>query len=374
MPPGLGATGVQPLIGLPTTSGPVSVVVTSLSSGPKLVSPRLPTKVETAGCTASVGDPLLSTLRGRADRVGAGPDQVPHVAHRGQPLRRGHVEPRHAHRIVVDVRREGVGHADVELAGAEIDAAREAQAVSQLVHDDLDEIAERPGLGVQAVVPVDVGIAVVEAAVERRLDVGDARIQIVAGQLIRERLRVEDVGRQSRDDVAGDAGDQGLRARVAERDQAAAAIERREHRIDDDRDRAVERLAPDVGGVLERDLALLAQRGAGVAAHRARRRRVVEADARRIEVVDHEGRLGDAARGAATTSAPSASRPAARVERARRDRASSPPARSGWPDAALPGCRCRRSCRSRPVAARARARDGRSPPGRRAGPGVHRHR
>ena len=118
----------------------------------------------------------------------------------------------------------------------------------------------------------------------------------------------------------------------------------------------------------ERELPLLAQRHAGVAADRARRRRIVETDARRIEVVDHErgpGRRGPRRR---DQREPIASRLAADVADARNRRRFIAGLRAGEPrpDAAHPRCRRRCSCRCRQAAARARARGAWFPPGRRA--------
>ena len=125
-----------------------------------------------------------------------------------------------------------------------------------------------------------------EVGIEVRRDLRRIqRAQVAARDLVGQRVRVQRVCPRRVGEVAERAGGAG----AAQRGRGGRAGERRHLGIDDDRLVARQRGAPQVGRVGEREQALLAERRAGVAAHRCSRRRVVEAHAGGVDVVDDDG-------------------------------------------------------------------------------------
>lgn len=185
--------------------------------------------------------------------------------------------------------RVGVGRPQISAVRL-VNGVGEIQPVPELVQEHCDEVVLRAVVVVESEVEVEV-------AAELAVDVGEAGVQIGSGALVGERREIPCI-RELR------AGVETRAAEIGEDERGARASEhvrgeRIEGRLNDDGHGAVEGSAPDVGGVFERDDALLPLRRAGIAADRHGRRRVVEAFAGVVEVDDRDGGSSGECRGRA---------------------------------------------------------------------------
>jgi hypothetical protein len=204
-------------------------------------------------------------------------------------LRVGHGGPRRRRpAVVLEVQHVGVVPAAQELAVRLVDEGEEAEAVTDLVEDDGDEVdLAAARVAVEAVVPgIRERAGRPDRAVERRADVGVRRRVVRPAELVRERLRIPGLG----DRRAAEVGVHGRRPGLPEDRARPAARERIHVGGHRDRDGARELRAPDVRRELERGEALRAERRRAVAADRRDDGRVVEALARPVAVDDGDGR------------------------------------------------------------------------------------
>src|ERR1019366_9705517 len=206
----------------------------------------------------------------------------------GRALSVREVVPRLAERVVVDEAVEDGRQGALERPVLILDRV-EPEPVGELVQGDREEV------DVQAVIVVEAEIergtrqaaCLAEGAVELRRYVDRRAVEVRAGEPVRERLDVPG----SRDGGAREIGPDGVGVGLTEdAGRRGARKKGGKARAHPDRDGAREETAPDGGGLLEHDEALLAERRARIPAHGRDRSGVVEAGSRRVRVDDDDVR------------------------------------------------------------------------------------
>ena len=235
--------------------------------------------------------------RHRGRDVAARPNNLIHLLDRGEAhggrLRQQLGELR-VRRSVERVVEEWIGHTAGRGAGRAAHEARKPEAMPELVKQHDNQVVLHAVVVVEPEVEIEIAA---ELGDDFRCPWSEAkcRQQVDPGSLVRQGdviVRVRITTGKARRRQRAEVTDAERRGRRAEHVRA----ERVETGLNLDVDVAVERRTPQVGRELKRNQPLLPFRGARVAAHRRRRRRIVETFVRSVDVDDRNVRAGSGGR------------------------------------------------------------------------------